>query len=126
MQGLTGYSDLRDIEAKAMAGNNDCIMALEMNAYRIKKYIGAYTAAMNGLDALIFTAGIGENSSTLRKLVCTEMEYLGLNLDQSKNELKSTDMREVQTSNSKVKILVIPTNEELEIAKQTFGLISKQ
>lgn len=126
MQGLTGYSDLRDIESKAMAGNNDCIMALEMNAYRIKKYIGAYTAAMNGLDALIFTAGIGENSSTLRKLVCTEMEYLGLNLDQSKNELKSTDMREVQTSNSKVKILVIPTNEELEIAKQSFGLISKQ
>ena len=126
MLGLTGYSDLRDIESKAMAGNNDCIMALEMNAYRIKKYIGANTAAMNGLDALIFTAGIGENSSTLRKLVCTEMEYLGLNLDQSKNELKSTDMREVQTSNSKVKILVIPTNEELEIAKQTFGLISKQ
>ena len=126
MQGLTGHSDLRDIEAKAMDGNTDCIMALEMNAYRIKKYIGAYTAAMNGLDALIFTAGIGENSSKLRKLVCTEMDYLGLDLDHSKNELKSQDMREVQTTDSKVKILVIPTNEELEIAKQTFGLISKQ
>ncbi|RTE52387.1 acetate kinase [Arenibacter aquaticus] len=126
MQGLTGHSDLRDIEAKAMDGNTDCIMALEMNAYRIKKYIGAYTAAMNGLDALIFTAGIGENSSKLRKLVCTEMEYLGLDLDHSKNELKSQDIREVQTTDSKVKILVIPTNEELEIAKQTFGLITKQ
>src|SRR5690606_39386394 len=68
--GLTGYSDLRDIEAQAEQGNFDCRLALDMSAYRIKKYIGAYVAAMNGLDAIVFTAGIGENSSSMRSLVC--------------------------------------------------------
>lgn len=122
MLGLTGHSDLRDIEAKAELGNSDCILALEMNAYRIKKYIGAYVAAMNGLDALIFTAGIGENSSTLRNLVCSEMEYYGIALDISRNEMKSPDIREISTAQAKVKILVVPTNEELEIAKQAYSL----
>tara|TARA_R110002049_G_scaffold99069_5_gene241203 strand:+ start:8108 stop:9298 length:1191 start_codon:yes stop_codon:yes gene_type:complete len=122
MLGLTGHSDLRDIEAKAESGNLECILALEMNAYRIKKYIGAYVAAMNGLDALVFTAGIGENSSTLRNLVCSEMEYYGIALDTSRNEMKSSDIREISTAKAKVKILVVPTNEELEIAKQAYSL----
>lgn len=122
MLGLTGHTDLRDIEARAAAGNPECLLALEMNAYRIKKYIGAYTAAMNGLDVLIFTAGIGENSSTIRSLVCTDMEYLGIAMDPSKNEIKSSDMREIGDKNARVKILVVPTNEELEIAKQAYGL----
>lgn len=122
MLGLTGLRDLRDIEAKAKTGNKECILALEMNAYRIKKYIGAYTAAMNGLDAIVFTAGIGENSSTLRSLVCTDMDYLGITLDPAKNESKSSNLREVGSTEAKVKILVVPTNEELEIAKQAFGL----
>ena len=122
MLGLTGHSDLRDIEAKAESGNQECILALEMNAYRIKKYIGAYVAAMNGLDALVFTAGIGENSSTLRNLVCSEMEYYGIALDTSRNEMKSSDIREISTAKAKVKILVVPTNEELEIAKQAYSL----
>lgn len=122
MLGLTGLRDLRDIEAKAKTGNKECILALEMNAYRIKKYIGAYTAAMNGLDAIVFTAGIGENSSTLRSLVCTDMDYLGITLDPAKNESKSSNIREVGSTEAKVKILVVPTNEELEIAKQAFGL----
>lgn len=122
MLGLTGFRDLRDIEAKAKTGNKECILALEMNAYRIKKYIGAYTAAMNGLDAIVFTAGIGENSSTLRSLVCTDMDYLGITLDPAKNESKSSNIREVGSTEAKVKILVVPTNEELEIAKQAFGL----
>ncbi|SHF30022.1 acetate kinase [Arenibacter palladensis] len=122
MLGLTGHRDLRDIEAKAKTGNKECILALEMNAYRIKKYIGAYTAAMNGLDAVVFTAGIGENSSTLRSLVCTDMDYLGITLDPAKNESKSSNIREICSTEAKVKILVVPTNEELEIAKQAFGL----
>ncbi|WP_036155547.1 acetate/propionate family kinase [Maribacter forsetii] len=124
MLGLTGYNDLRDIEEEAGKGNKDCIIALEMNAYRIKKYIGAYTASMNGLDAIIFTAGIGENSSLMRQLVCKDMEYFNFHLDDSKNELRSKNTREINTTNSKVKILVIPTNEELEIAKQVYALLN--
>ena len=126
MLGLTGHRDLRDIEAKTKTGNKECILALEMNAYRIKKYIGAYAAAMNGLDAVVFTAGIGENSSTLRNLVCTDMDYLGITLDPAKNESKSSNIREIGSTNAKVKILVVPTNEELEIAKQAFGLSQNQ
>ena len=125
MLGLTGYSDLRDIQSEAEKGNTKCILALEMNAYRIKKYIGAYAAALNGGDAIVLTAGIGENSAVLRKMVCANMDYLGIILDDSKNELKSSSLREINTMSSKVKILVIPTNEELEIAKQAFEVISK-
>ncbi len=124
MLGLTGFSDLRDIEAAAAKGNRECQIALEMNAYRIKKYIGAYAAAMNGLDAILFTAGIGENSSRIRSMVCEEMEFLGIHLDEEKNQERSGDIRTINTSTSQVKVLVIPTNEELEIAKQTFNLIS--
>ncbi|MFV5700755.1 acetate/propionate family kinase [Flavobacterium sp. XS2P12] len=124
MLGLTGYSDLRDIEANAENGNADCQLALAMNAYRIKKYIGSYTAVLNGLDAIIFTAGIGENSSYIRKLVCTDMDYFGIELDASKNEIRSKEIREINTPDSKTKILVIPTNEEIEIANQVFELLT--
>jgi len=124
MLGLTGFTDLRDIQAGAEKGNADCQLALGMNAYRIKKYIGAYAAAMNGLDAIVFTAGIGENSATLRKLVCSDMDFLGIVLDDARNEMKSNALREINTEGSAVKILVIPTDEELEIAKQVFELVS--
>ena len=124
MLGLTGYSDLRDIEANAENGNADCQLALAMNAYRIKKYIGSYAAVLNGLDAIVFTAGIGENSSYIRKLVCTDMEYFGIELDASKNEIRSKAIREINTDDSKTKILVIPTNEEIEIANQVFELLT--
>ena len=123
MLGLTGYSDLRDIEANAEKGNLDCQLALAMNAYRIKKYIGSYAAVLNGLDAIVFTAGIGENSSYIRKLVCTDMEYYGIELDEAKNDVRSKEMREINTVNSKTKIMVIPTNEELEIANQVYHLL---
>jgi acetate kinase len=123
MLGLTGFSDLRDIESQALQGNKDCQLALAMNAYRIKKYIGSYAAALNGLDAIIFTAGIGENSSFIRKLVCTDMEYFGIELDESKNEICSKEIREINAPQSKMKILVIPTNEEIEIANQVYGLL---
>jgi acetate kinase len=123
MLGLTGFSDLREIELKAEEGNASCQLALDMNAYRIKKIIGSYTAVMNGLDAIIFTAGIGENSSYIRKLVCTDMEYFGMELDEAKNEIRSKEMREINTANSKTKIMVIPTNEEMEIANQVYDLL---
>lgn len=125
MLGLTGYSDLRDIQNAAALGDKDSILALNMNAYRIKKYIGAYTAAMNGLDALIFTAGIGENSSQLRSLICTEMDYLGIELDSQKNEARSGEIRSIDSGKLKVRILVVPTNEELEIARQAYRLLNK-
>ncbi len=124
MLGLTGFSDLRDIQSEAEKGNTQCVLALDMNAYRIKKYIGAYTAAMNGLDAIVFTAGIGENSSLIRKLVCAKMDYLGIGLDMKRNQTNSAQIRHIHTDDSKVKILVVPTNEELEIAIQAYSLIS--
>ena len=108
-----------------MKGDKDSTLALQMNAYRIKKYIGAYTAAMNGLDTLIFTAGIGENSSVLRALVCEEMDYLGIRLDNEKNMAKSTEIRDIDSGILAVSVLVIPTNEELEIARQVYSLLLK-
>ena len=123
MLGLTGFSDLREIEAKAGEGNKECQLALDMNAYRIRKYIGSYTAALNGLDAIVFTAGIGENSSLMRKLVCVDMEYFGLELDDAKNEIRSKEIREVNLPQSRAEILVIPTNEEIEIANQVHHLM---
>ena len=122
MLGLTGYSELRDIEREAANGNADCQLALKMNAYRIKKYIGAYAVAMNGLDAVVFTAGIGENSEVVRRMVCEDMEFLGIRLDEEKNKLRSGELREISNSQSSVKVLVIPTNEELEIARQAYDL----
>lgn len=124
MLGLTGFSDLRDIESQAEQGNKDCQLALAMNAYRIKKYIGSYAAALNGLDAIVFTAGIGENSSYIRKLVCMDMEYFGIEIDEAKNDMRSKEIREINAPQSKTKILVIPTNEEIEIANQVYGLLS--
>lgn len=124
MLGLTGFSDLREIEAKAGEGNKDCQLALAMNAYRIKKFIGSYAAVLNGLDAIVFTAGIGENSDYIRRLVCADMDYFGLELDQEQNSIRSKEIREINTPSSKTKILVVPTNEEVEIANQVYDLLS--
>jgi len=120
--GLTGYSDLREIQNGAEEGNQDCQLALAMTAYRIKKFIGTYTAVLNGVDAIIFTGGIGENSSVLRAMACKDMEALGLHIDNQKNNERSAAILEIQNDKSKIKILVVPTNEELEIARQTFAL----
>ncbi|WP_396602143.1 acetate/propionate family kinase [Algibacter sp. R77976] len=122
MLGLTGYSDLRDIQAEAEKGNKDCQLALQMNAYRIKKYLGSYAAILNGLDAIVFTAGIGENSPEMRRRVCEDMDFLGITLDAEKNQVRPDKLTVISTDASKVKVLVIPTNEELEIAKQSVGL----
>lgn len=123
MLGLTGYSDLRDIETEAAKGNKDCQLALHMNAYRIRKTIGAYAAALNGLDAIVFTAGIGENSSFMRNLICTDMNYFGIEIDAEKNQIRSKELREINLENANVKVLVVPTDEEYEIANQVFQLL---
>lgn len=126
MLGLTGYSDLRDIETEASNGNTLCQLALDMNAYRIKKYIGAYTAIMNGLDTLVFTAGIGENSILLRKMICADLDYLGIAIDTDKNKVKARELVTISADDSKVTVLIIPTNEELEIVRQCYQLTSSR
>jgi len=126
MLGLTGLSDMRDIGKAVQEGNGDAEGALEIYAYRVKKYIGAYTAVLNGLDAIVFTAGVGENDVNTRQRICNEMEFLGIRLDKEKNRMPSTATREISTATSPVKILVVPTNEEFEIAKQCYGLMQKK
>jgi len=123
MLGLTGYSDLREIETNAEQGDAVCNLALKMNAYRVKKYIGAYAAVLNGIDAIVFTAGIGENSNMMRELICTDLDFLGIQLDHEKNDVRAKELREIQKAVASVKILVIPTNEEIEIAKQSYQLV---
>ena len=120
--GLTGYSDLREIQNGAEEGNKDCQLALAMTAYRIKKFIGTYIAVLNGVDAILFTGGIGENSNVLREMACKDMEALGLHIDDQKNNQRSSSIFEIQKDESEIKILVVPTNEELEIARQTYAL----
>jgi len=124
MLGLTGFSDSRDIETGEAKGDKNCIEATLMNAYRIKKFIGSYVSVLNGLDALIFTAGIGENASDFRVKVCEGLSFFGIEIDPNKNAIRSSSINEIQSENSKVKILVIPTNEEEEIAKQAFDLMN--
>lgn len=125
MLALTGLSDMRDITAAIEAGDANAQLAYNLYAYRIKKYIGAYAATLNGLDALIFTAGVGENDALVRKLVCQDMDYLGVQLDEEKNALRAKGIREISQEDSKVKILIVPTNEELEIARQCVELLSE-
>ncbi|MDC6355665.1 MULTISPECIES: acetate/propionate family kinase [unclassified Robiginitalea] len=124
LKGLTGKSDLRDIEAVAATGDPDCQLALEMAAYRIRKYIGAYAAAMNGLDGVAFTAGIGEHSSRMRELVCRDMEFLGIRLDADCNAAPGPGLQSIHAEDSRVKLWVVPTDEELEIARQTYQVLT--
>ena len=124
MKGLSGHSDMRDITKAMNEGSEAAALAYELYAYRIKKYIGAYCAVLNGLDALVFTAGVGENDATIRELVCREMDYLGIQLDREKNKQRTKGLREISAADAAVKILVISTNEELEIARQCFELLA--
>jgi acetate kinase len=118
-----GSSDLRDVEEAANKGNAQCAQALDIYAYRVRKYIGAYMAALGGLDILVFTAGAGENSSTLRASVLEGMEGLGLKLDKARNDVRSPEIRVVSADDSPVKIMVVPTNEELAIAEFTVEVL---
>lgn len=123
MQGLTGQSDMRDIRKALELGDRTAALALDIYAYRIRKYIGAYAAVLNGLDALIFTAGVGENDTAMREQVCDGLDFLNIHLDSEKNSIPSAGIREINRSDSAVKILVIPTNEELEIANQSYAVL---
>ena len=123
MFGLTGYSDMRDITKAINEGDENAKLAYDMYAYRIKKFIGSYAAALNGIDAIIFTAGVGENDALIRKLVCENLEYLGITIDHEANSTRKPGLREINLPDAKVKVLIIPTNEELEIANQCYTLL---
>jgi acetate kinase len=126
MLGVTGVSsDMREIENAAWNEKNQrAQLGLNMYYYRIKKYIGAYSAALGGVDILIFAGGIGENGSNTRKAVCENLEYLGIKLDQDINDKIHGDEMVISTKDSRVKVIVVPTNEELVIAQDTFEIVS--
>ena len=123
MLGISGVSsDGRDLEAAAETGNKRAQLALDVFDYRVIKYIGAYAVAMNGVDAIAFTAGIGENNIKMRKDVCSSLTYLGVKLDEEKNNVRGEE-RIISADDSKVQVLLVPTNEELAIARETLALV---
>lgn len=122
--GMSGVSsDFRDVREAADVGNERAIMALDAYRYRVAKYIGSYTAAMNGVDAITFTAGVGENDTQMREEICEYLGYLGVKIDSEKNAQARGKEEEISTPDSKVKVYVIPTNEELAIARETKALV---
>ncbi len=121
--GISGVSsDFRDLEEAAKNGNKRADLALKMFSYQAKKFIGSYAAIMNGLDAIVFTGGIGENSATMRQMICKDMEYLGIKIDEAKNQVRGRQA-DISFKEAKAKTLVIPTNEELMIALDTMSLV---
>jgi len=125
LAGLSGIAggDVRDLEAAARNGNQDAIVALEVFVYQVMKTIGAYAAAMGGLDAIAFTGGIGENAPGLRSACCRDLEFLGISLDQAKNEAGAGD-RLISSSASKVDVVVLTTNEELVVARRAYRCVT--
>jgi len=115
-------SDFRDIEDGYFKGDEPASRAMTVFCYRVAKYIGAYTAALNGVDVICFTAGVGENSPILRTLICNQLGYLGITLDDTANNKRGEDIA-VTTPDSKTTVMVIPTNEELAIARETARLV---
>lgn len=121
--GISGISsDLRDIEEAAEGGNQRAKLAEDMLFYGVKKYIGSYAAGMGGMDVLVFTAGIGENSAHAREGICSGLEFMGVKIDKEKNKVRGEE-RIISTDDSRVKVIVIPTDEELVIARDTKRLI---
>ena len=124
--GITGISsDMRDVENAAQKGNKRAKLALEMYDYRIKKYIGAYAAALGGVDAIVFTAGVGENQTDTREQACAGLEFLGIKIDKAKNATIHGEEAIISTPDSKVKVVVVPTDEEIVIARDTKELVEK-
>ncbi|MDQ0192941.1 acetate kinase [Paenibacillus wynnii] len=122
---ISGFSsDMRDIESGAEKGDPNSTLAFDMYEYRLRKYIGSYAAAMNGVDVIVFTAGVGENSSMLREKILNNLTFLGIELDEEANKIRSGDPRRISTVDSKVQVLVVPTNEELVIARDTNRIVS--
>ena len=123
LKGICGNNDMREVEQMAEDGDKNAKLALDMFAYRIRKYIGAYSAIVGKLDCIIFTGGIGENDIDTRKRCCSDLENLGIKIDLVKNNQKARKIIEISLKDSRVKVLVIPTNEELEIAMQANSLL---
>ncbi len=124
--GISGVSsDNRDIIAGAKEGNKRCELVNDMLTYEIKKYIGAFAAAMNGLDAVLFTGGIGENEALVRSMACADMDFLGIKLDEEVNASVRGKLCKISASDSKVEVWIVPTNEELLIARDTLALVNK-
>ena len=123
--GLTGSSDMRDVTARYDNGDEDAKLAIEMWTYNVQKYIGSYIAAMNGCDAIIFTAGIGENHVRARKWVCEGLSYFGIKIDDERNNCFGEE-RKISTDDSKIQVWVIPTNEELAIARDTLEIATNK
>ncbi len=121
--GLSGLSsDFRDLSSAAAEGNKQAQIALKVFSYRVAKYVGSYAAAMNGVDNIVFTAGIGENDHEVREEVCSYLQFLGIELDKEANAKRGEEVM-ISTPDSKVKVYVIPTNEELAIARETVALV---
>lgn len=122
LYGVAGVSDMRDIEKGMAEDDKLCKVAFDIYEYRIRKYIGAYVAAMDGVDAIVFTAGIGENTPSLRTALCANLSYLGIEIDEEENKKRGQDL-EISTPASKVKVFVVPTDEELVIARDTAAIV---
>lgn len=126
MLGISGVSsDMRDVENKMFTGDERCTLSIEMIGYTIKKYVGAYLAVLNGADAIVFTGGIGENSDIMRKLVTENMTAFGIEIDEKKNNVKASEITDISGKKSKVKVLIVPTNEEFLIARETAVKVAK-
>ncbi len=123
LKGVCGVNDMREVVDAADGGNAQAETALQMFTYRIQKYIGAYLAVVPHVQAIVFTAGIGQNSAPVRERICKDLAHLGLRIDAAKNAIRSDDPREIQTTDSPIRILVLPTNEELQIALETKHII---
>ena len=123
LKGICGENDMRAISEEAERGDSQAKLALMIFCYRLKKYIGAYMAALGGVDCIVFTGGIGENSAVVRQMSCQGMESLGLRLDEERNAIRQDSILEIQADDSQVSLLVIPTDEEYEIASQTSRVI---
>ena len=123
LKGICGSNDMREVIQQMEAGDEQARMAVDVYTYRIKKYIGAYYAALGNLDAIIFTAGIGENASSIRERSCRGLEKLGIEIDPERNNQPGDGIREINPSGSQVKVLIVPTNEELKIAQETKRVI---
>jgi acetate kinase len=123
LQGVSGVSsDMRDLGAAAGEGNAKAKLALDMFSYRVKKYVGAYAAAMGGVDVILFTGGIGENDFTVREAVCKNLEFMGVKLDEKLNHGLRGEDTVLSTNDSRVKVLLLTTDEELVIATDTYNL----
>ena len=124
LKGICGENDMRTISEAAEQGDQQAWLALAIFCYRLKKYIGAYMAALGGVDCIVFTGGIGENAAVVRRLCCQGLERLGIRLDEEKNNIRQKEILEIHAADSPVSLLVIPTDEEYEIARQTMQIIN--